>query len=164
MNQSPINAISPGELLANFNGKSLKSMVIFTIVVHVALLLATSGPYIWRTVAGADKSKLSETERMELAVKETQSAMRRIAEENGIKPQDLGSHFSSPTGAPKGTPAATPNAETKPAKPETEIKTGSDVSSETSPSAPEKPESTIEKELKEAKPGPAMPTDEDLFK
>lgn len=156
MNQSPINETSPGELLANFNGKSLKSMIVFTIVVHVVLLLVTSGSYIWRTVAGADSSKLSESERMELAVKETQSAMRRIAEEHGIKPQDLGSQFTSPSAAPKAAPDAAPKPETKP---ETDASPG-----ETPPSAPEKPASAIEKELKEAKPGPAVPTDEDLFK
>ena len=160
MNQSPINETSPGDLLANFNGKSLKSMIVFTIVVHVVLLLVTSGPYIWRTVAGADSSKLSESERLELAVKETQSAMRRIAEEHGIKPQDLGSHFTTSGAASKAAPDATPNVESKSA-----TESAPEVSpSETTASEPEKPKSTIEKELKEAKPGPAMPTDEDLFK
>ncbi|MEI6176268.1 MAG: hypothetical protein WCS43_05200 [Verrucomicrobiota bacterium] len=141
--------ITPSELLSDFNSRGLKGMILFTIVVHIVLILATSGSYIWRKVAGADSSKLGESERLELAVKEVQSSMRRIAEQHGIKPQDLGSHFTSTATAPKATPQATPNTDTK---------------AETAPPAPEKPKSAMEKELKESKPGPAMPTDEDLFK
>lgn len=143
MNQSPSNETAPGDLLANFNGRSLKSIILFTIVVHAVLLLATSGTYLWKAVAGGDSSKLSESERTELAIKETQSAMRRIAEEHGLKPQDLGSHFAAPAAAPKAEPTTDPK---------------------TPPPAPEEPKSTIEKDLKKAEPGPAVPADEDLFK
>jgi hypothetical protein len=143
MNQSPSNETAPGDLLANFNGRSLKSIILFTIVVHAVLVLATSGTYIWKAVAGGDSSKLSESERTELAVKEAQSAMRRIAEEHGLKPQDLGSHFAAPAAAPKAEPT---------------------TDSTTPPPAPEEPKSTIEKDLKKAEPGPAVPADDDLFK
>ncbi len=151
MNQSPTNETTPGDLLTNFNGRSLKSIILFTIVVHAVLLLATSGPYIWKALAGADSSKLSESERIDLAVKETQSAMRRIAEEHGLKPQDLGSRFAAPAATPKAEPKTDPKAE-----PATEPKSP--------PPGPEEPKSTIEKELKKAEPGPAVPADEDLFK
>jgi hypothetical protein len=151
MNQSPTNETTPGELLANFSGRSLKSMIVFTLVVHAVLLLATSGSYIWKAVAGTDSSKLSESERIDLAVKETQAAMRRIAEEHGLKPQDLGSHFAAPAAAPKTELKTDPKTE-----PTTDPKT--------TPPAPEEPKSTIEKELKKAEPGPAVPADEDLFK
>jgi hypothetical protein len=143
MNQSPSNETAPGDLLANFNGRSLKSIILFTIVVHAVLVLATSGTYIWKAVAGGDSSKLSESERTGLAIKEAQSAMRRIAEEHGLKPQDLGSHFAAPAAAPKAEPT---------------------TDSKTPPPAPEEPKSTIEKDLKKAEPGPAVPADDDLFK
>ena len=155
MNQSPSNETPPGELLVNFNGRSLKSMIIFTIVAHAVLLIPTSGTYIWKAVSGGDSSKLSESERTELAVKEAQSAMRRIAEEHGLKPQDLGSHFAAPAAAPKAEPKAEPKTDPE-AKPTTDPKT--------SPPAPEEPKSTIEKDLKKAEPGPVVPADEDLFK
>jgi hypothetical protein len=151
MKQSPSNETAPGDLLANFNGRSFKSIILFTLVVHAVLLLATSGTYIWKAVAGGDSSKLSESERTELAVKEAQSAMRRIAEEHGLKPQDLGSHFAAPAAAPKAEPKTAPKAE-----PTTDPKTP--------PAAPEEPKSTIEKDLKKAEPGPAVPADDDLFK
>lgn len=147
MNQSPSNETAPGDLLANFNGRSLKSIILFTIVVHAVLVLATSGTYIWKAVAGGDSSKLSESERTELAIKEAQSAMRRIAEEHGLKPQDLGSHFAAPAAAPKAEPTTDPKADPKTPSP-----------------APEEPKSTIEKDLKKAEPGPAVPADDDLFK
>lgn len=155
MKQSPSNETAPGDLLANFNGRSFKSIILFTLVVHAVLLLATSGTYIWKAVAGGDSSKLSESERTDLAVKEAQSAMRRIAEEHGLKPQDLGSHFAAPAAAPKAAPKAEPKTDPE-AKPTTDPKT--------SPPAPEEPKSTIEKDLKKAEPGPAVPADEDLFK
>ena len=155
MNQSPVNETTPGELLANFNGRSLKSMIIFTVVAHAVLLIPTSGSYIWKLIAGKDSSKLSESERIELAVQETQSAMRRIAEEHGIKPQELGNRFANPSAAPKAEP-----------KPETKTEPGAESKTEpkTPPPAPEEPKSTIEKELKKAEPGPTVPADEDLFK
>ena len=151
MKPSESNAITPGDLLTNFNGRSLKSIVIFTIVVHAVLLLGTSGSYIWSLVAGADSSKLSESERIELAVQETQTAMRRIAEQHGLKPQDLGSRFASPATAQKAAPTDEPKEETE-------------TDSKTPTPAPEEPKSTIEKELKKAEPGPTVPADEDLFK
>lgn len=151
MKPSASNEITPGDLLTNFNGRSLKSIILFTIVVHAVLLLATSGSYIWRAVAG-DTSKLSESERTELAFKEVQSAMRRIAEQHGIKPQDLGSRFVPPAAAPKSaTPKAEPAADSKAA------------ATNSQPPAPDEPKSAIEKELKKAKPGPTVPADEDLI-
>jgi hypothetical protein len=160
MNQSPVNETSPGDLLGNFTGRSLKSIILFTIVVHAVLVLATSGPYIWRSFFGEDSSKLSESERIDLAVKETQSAMRRIAEEHGLKPQDLGSRFATPAAARKAEPKE--ESKTEP-KSESGSETKADPAA-TSPPAPEEPKSTIEKELKKAEPGPAVPADEDLFK
>lgn len=159
MNPSSNNETTPADLLTNFSGRSLKSIIVFTIVAHAVLLLSTSGSYLWNLVAGADSSKLSEAERVDLAVKETQSAMRRIAEQHGIKPQDLGSQFAALAPAakpPANAPAAGPAAAVEP-------KTAPPTAP---PTEPEKPKSAIEKELNKAVPGPAVPGagDEDLFK
>jgi hypothetical protein len=155
MSPSSNNEASPGDLLASFNGRSLKTIIVFTVVVHAVLLLTTSGGYLWRVVTGAGGANLSEDERMDLAIKETSAAMRRIAEQHGLKPQELGSRFAAPTSKappPKPEPAAEPKAEPK-AEP-----------AGATPAEPEEPKSAIEKELKKAVPGPAVPADEDLFK
>jgi hypothetical protein len=171
MNPSPVNDPSPADLLSNFNGRSLKSIIVFTLVVHAALLLGTGGPYLWRSLFGADSSKMSESERMDLAFKEASASMRRIAEEHGLKPQDLGNRFSNPVAAPAPAPAAatatpaTPAAPAAPAATEAKVDTAPEAAT-TTPTEPEAPKSAIEQELKKAVPGPAVPAieDEDLFK
>lgn len=170
MNPSPANDPSPADLLSSFNGRSLKSIILFTLVVHAALLLGTGGPYLWRMLFGADSSKLSESERVDLAFKEATVAMRRIAEEHGIKPQDLGSRFSTPASAPVAAPTATPSAAPTAATPaDTKVDAAPATAAGTpkaAPPEPEAPKSAIEQELKKAVPGPAVPSieDEDLFK
>ena len=165
MNSSSNQDVAPGDLLATFNGRSLKSIVVFTLIVHAVLLLATSGGTIWRAVSGSDTSSLSESERMDLAIKETTAAMRRIAEQHGIKPQDLGGQFAAPAAA-RGpeTPKAAPAVGAAPAS-----EPASAAAPETAPVTPpapaaEEPKSSIEKEIKKAVPGPTVPADEDLFK
>lgn len=159
MQQSSNHETTPGELLTNFSGRSLKSMIVFTVVAHIVLLVGPSTSYIWRLVTGADTSKMSESERVELAVKETQTAMRRIAEQHGIKPQDLGNQFAAPAPAAKPPADAQATGKTPAAEPKTAPKTAP-------PPAPEKPQSAIEKEINKVVPGPAVPGagDEDLFK
>jgi hypothetical protein len=163
MNSSSNQDVAPGDLLATFNGRSLKTIVIFTLIVHAVLLLATSGGYLWRAVSGSDTSNLSESERLDLAVKETTAAMRRIAEQHGVKPQDLGGHFAAPASA---RPAETPKPATAAAP--TGAPASAPVTAPTPAPAPapatEEPKSSIEKEIQKAVPGPAVPADEDLFK
>lgn len=145
---------TPDQLLDTFRGRGLKTVIIFTIVVHVVVLLATSAPYLMRTFGAGDRMKLSETERMDLAVKEAMTSLKAIAESHGVKPQDLGSRLGG--GAPQApreeaAPAATP-AKTEGAP---------------APSEPEKPKSEIEKQIEKTKEGPAAPAVEeevDLFK
>jgi hypothetical protein len=163
MNSSSNQDVAPGDLLATFNGRSLKTMVVFTLIVHAVLLLATSGGYLWRAVSGADNSNLSEAERMDLAVQETTAAMRRIAEQHGVKPQDLGGHFAAPAAArgaetPKAAPASGDAPASAPAA------AAAPVPAPTPAPAAEEPKSSIEKEIKKALPGPTVPADEDLFK
>lgn len=165
MKSSSSQDVAPGDLLATFNGRSLKAIVVFTVAVHAVLLLATSGGYLWRAVSGADTSNLSESERMDLAVKETTAAMRRIAEQHGVKPQDLGGQFSAPTAArPAETPKAASATATAGAPAAAPTPAPAPAATPAPAPAPEEPKSSIEKEIKKAVPGPTVPADEDLFK
>ena len=142
---------TPAELLETFRGSSLKSIVIFTVAVHLIVLLATSGSYLAKR--GLDNSKKTDKERMESAVEEMNASMKAIAEKHGLKPQDLSSRLSD--GAPKAAKAA-PEPTEVPKETPKEVK----------PSEPEKPKSEIEKEIEKVAPGPDLPNvkDEDLFK
>ena len=139
---------TPADLMESFKGSSLKSIVIFTVVVHIVVLGVTSGSYFFKSGA-SDKSKQSEEERMKEAVSEATTSLREIAEKHGLKAQDLSSRFSD--GAPKAPEAAPEPAETP---------------SDVPPAEPEKEKSAIEKEIEKVAPGPALPgvEDEDLFK
>ncbi|QTN33092.1 hypothetical protein HZ994_12460 [Akkermansiaceae bacterium] len=138
---------TPAELLETFKGRSLKSIVIFTVAVHLVVLVATSASYFFKS-GGEDTSKLGESERMDIAVREATASLREIAEKHGVKAQDLGSRFAD--GKPK--PAASPAPVEAPA--------------DTEPAAPEPEKSAIEKDIEKVEPGPALPSveDEDLFK
>lgn len=140
---------TPDQLMDVFRGPSLKSIIIFTVVAHVIVLLGSSTPYLLKTMAGGDTSKQSEEERLQIAVREATSSLRQIAEAHGLKPQDLSSQFSD--GKPKAAKA--------PAVPE-------ETSAADKPAEPEKPKSTIEKEIEKVAPAPSLPSaeDEDLFK
>ena len=165
MNPSSNQDVAPGDLLATFNGRSLKTMVVFTVALHALVLLATSGGYLWRAVSGSDTSNLSETERMDLAVKETTAAMRRIAEQHGVKPQDLGGQFAAPAAvrhAETPKPAAAAASASAPAA--AAVTAPAPTPAPAPAPAAEEPKSSIEKEIKKAVPGPTVPADEDLFK
>lgn len=137
-----------------FRGRSLGSIILFTVVVHLVLLVGTSVPFLYKSVMGADTSGMSEEERIESAVKEATASLREIAEEHGLKPQDLSSQFAG--GKPR-----TPKAP----RPETTNPSGSGVVAE-----PEEPKTVIEQELNKVEAGPSVPTvededeEEDLFK
>ena len=145
--------ITPDQLMDTFHGSSLKKIILFTVVVHVVLIVSTSGPYLWKLVAGDDNSKLGEKERMELAAREATSSLREIASKHGLKAEDLSSRFS-------GSAPAAPKEEAE--KPATE------TPAVTTPAEPEKPKSEIEKEINTKEAGPDLPAigdeKEDLFK
>ena len=146
-NQSNHDEISPDELMENFRGRSLKSIILFTVVIHAILLLGTSIPFLKKSIMGRDTSGLSEQERMELAMKEATQSLRDIAEEHGLNVQDISGNFTD--GSPKRASQKAPEA---PAS---------------DPKVPE-PESSIQKELKVKSDGPDVPKveddEEDLFK
>ncbi len=163
MTDKPKEETTPDELMEHFHGSSLKTIVLFTVVVHAVLLVGTSIPAILKAVKGSDTSEMSEDERIELAMSEANASLRKIAEDHGLKPQDLSSQFG--TGrrrapkAPRTTPAdpgsAEPDASTTPGGDPDTTGTGS-------------PKSSIEKELDKKADGPAVPKiedeEEDLFK
>ena len=141
---------TPDELMESFQGRSLKSIIVFTLIIHGVILLGTSVPFLIEKVSGKDTSDLTEEERIQLAVKEATSSLRDIAEEHGLNVQDISGQFAGGSKKPK-EPAKEPVAAPQPEEKE-----------------PEKPKSSIEKELDVKAKGPDVPKveedDEDLFK
>lgn len=161
----PIKETTPDELMSQFRGRSMKSMVLFTVVVHVVIIFGSSVPWLMKLFIGDDVTKLDENARMELAVKEATSSLRKIAESHGLQPQQLGDRIkggNATAPAPKDSeepakpeePAAQPPPETTTPDPQP-------------PTTPERPKSEIEKQLEKKVPGPTTPPideAEDLFK
>ncbi len=145
--------ITPDQLMKHFQGGSLKSIIIFTVIVHVVLLAGSSFPYLYKAVVGEDTSTMSEKDRIDAAMREATVALREIAEEHGLKPQDLSSQLAG--GARKASKAPKKDSATK----GTEDDPGTDS---------EKPKSAIEEEINKKATGPTVPKpeddEEDLFK
>lgn len=149
----PTHETTPDELLDTFRGRSLKSIILFTLAVHTVVVLGTSVPFLWKTLAGPS-TKLTEEQRVQAAVKEATASLRKIAERHGIPPQDLGSQFAagSPAAPAPASPAATPETVT----PAENAESG------------DEPKSAIEEEIEKVAPGPEVPPipeeEVDLFK
>ena len=153
---------TPDELMEHFHGRSLKTIVLFTLVVHAVLLVGTSIPSIVRAAMGGDTSEMSEQERIDKAVREAKASLSEIAEQHGLKPQDLSSQFAGGKArAPRAS--ATSKADPTPGDPATSTPAEGEPATD-----PEDPKSAIEKELDVKADGPALPKvedeDEDLFK
>ncbi len=165
---TPNQETTPDQLLESFRGRSFKSVILFTVIVHAVLICGTSVPYIMKAFTGKSDSTLSEKERTELAATEAKDALRDIATKHGIKPQDLSIQIAggeAPTAPKEETPAPTED----PTKPETTKPEETAKPGETED--PEKPKSAIEKQLEVKEEGPKVPTipveeanEEDLFK
>lgn len=152
---TPKQETTPDQLMEAFHGRSFKSVILFTVIVHVVVLGGTSVPYFMRSIAGKSDSKLSEQERTEIAAREATSALRDIATKHGLKPQDLSTRIAGGA-APAAPKEETPAPAEEPAAP--------------APEEAEKPKSAIEKELDVKEDGPTVPpvpteeaTDDDLF-
>jgi hypothetical protein len=149
MSENQSKDVTPDELMQTFRGRSLKSMLIFTLIVHAVFILATSLPGIVKNLAGGKTEDLTPEERAELATKEATAALREIAQRHGMTAQDLGTRF--------GSPAARSAAET------------TTMTANGTPESPATPPSTIEQQLNTTAEGPVTPPippadDEDLFK
>ena len=143
----PTKPIKPEELMGHFEGRSLKSIIIFTVVIHAVIILGTSVPFLIESFTGPDTEKLSEEERTQLAVKEATTHLRKIAEEHGIRPQELSEQIGG--SRPRAAEAAEPQ----------------EVAAEISPE-PETPKSEYEKNLEKVEEGPTVPpvdTTDNLF-
>lgn len=161
MSTSP-QETTPDQLLESFRGRSFKSIILFTIIVHLVIVGGSSIPYFIKIATGKSDSNLSEEQRSDAATREATTAIRDIASKYGIKPQDLSSRLAG--GKPKASPAEapeTPATTEKPATPETTTPTED----------PEKPKSTIEQELEVKETGPKVPPipteeagEDDLFR
>ena len=153
---TPTQETTPDQLLESFRGRSFKSILIFTLIVHVVLIGGTSVPYLIKLIAGNSTANLTEQQRTELAATEVAAAMREIATKHGLKPQDLSTHMA-------GTAA--------PAAPKTETSPPTEEPATPTPEEPAKPKTAIEEQLDVKEDGPKVPaipteeaTDDDLFK
>lgn len=152
---TPSQEITPDQLLESFRGRSFKSIILFTIVVHLVIVIGSSVPYLIRSASGKSDSKLTEQERTEIAAREVTAALRDIATKHGLKPQDLSSRIA-------GGAAPAAQKEEAPA-PKEEL-------AAPAPEETEKPKTAIEEELDVKQDGPTVPlvpteeaTDDDLF-
>lgn len=141
---------TPDSLMDQFKGKGLKPILMFTIVVHVVVILGSSVPYFVRQAFSRDNSKRTETERIESAVEDATTSLRKIAKKHGLNPQDISDQFSGRSRAPaaKGDSAATAPA----VGPETD---------EAGEAPPERDKSAYETNLESKAEGPALPDFED---
>ncbi|HEX5790379.1 MAG TPA: hypothetical protein VFY13_04460, partial [Luteolibacter sp.] len=161
------NQTNPEELMTHFRGRSFKSIVIFTVVLHVVIIGGSSIPWLMRTLTGQDTSKLSEDERMQLAVKEATSSLRKIAETHGLQAQQLGDRLkgaSAPAAPPEEAQPEAPQPETPPT---TTPQPGTTPETPAPNPAPDRPKSEVEKQIEKVAPGPTKPPldpAEDLFK
>ena len=89
---------TPDQLLEAFRGRSFKSIIAFTIVVHLVIVVGSSVPYLMKSLGAKSDSKLSEVERTEIAAREANSALRDIAVKHGLKPQDLSNRIAGGAG------------------------------------------------------------------
>jgi hypothetical protein len=102
---------TPDSLMEQFKGQGLKPILIFTVVVHVVLILGSSIPFFVRTITGGSAAKRPEAERLESAVEDATSAIRKIAKKHGLNPQVVSDQFTGGgSRTSKATDAATPDA------------------------------------------------------
>ncbi|MES2983329.1 MAG: hypothetical protein V4727_13530 [Verrucomicrobiota bacterium] len=152
---------TPDQLLESFRGRSLKSVILFTVIAHIVVISATSVPYLMKSLTGKSASKLSEKDRTELAAREATEALSDIAKKHGLKPQDLSTRIAGGA-APAAPKKEAPSPTAEPATPET--------AQPQDAVEPEKPKSAIEEQLEVKEEGPKVPTipveeasEEDLF-
>ncbi|MFN7342154.1 MAG: hypothetical protein ACK5TA_02345, partial [bacterium] len=81
---NPTQEITPDKLLESFRGRSFKSVILFTVIIHIVIVGGTSIPYLIEKIIGKSGSKLNEKDRTELAAREATEALREIATKHGI--------------------------------------------------------------------------------
>lgn len=157
-NLKNIDDVTPESLMERFKGPGMVKMIIVTLVFHAVLIFGTSVSYLKKSFLGGDVAAMTKEQRVEKAVEEATSSIRRIASENGLNPQDISDNFSSsasraakaaagPAGKGVAPATNTPAEKVLVSKPESSEKI----------ETPERPESKIEKELKKTVKGPSEP-------
>ncbi len=152
--------VSPDSLMSDFRGRSLSGMVILAVVAHVLFVGVFSLGYLARQIFGKPTSAMTEQQRLDEAVRESTTELRRIAERYDIKVQDLSQRFAG--GAP-GPAAPTQPATTPPPTDESHSSVEPTAPSETEPAPPT---SEIERTLQQKEVGPSVPdlkNQDDLF-
>ncbi len=151
MTEKNINEVTPDSLMQRFQGSGLKTIVVFTLVAHVVVLLGSSVPFLLKGAFGADTAKMTQDDRIKAAVQEATVAIRKIAGNYGLNPQQISDQFS---GGGSRTAAVAPVV-TVPAQTD---------AAAAATAEPERPKSEIEKALEVKAEGPAVPgIDDDIF-
>lgn len=161
---SSSNTTPTDHLMDHFQGRGLKSIVIFTLIVHLVVILVTSIPFLIKEFSGPDE-KLSAEQRTKLAVKEANKTLRDIAKSYQIPPQQL-------VNAMRGGRSAKPKQDSEPADtgnetPPADGKTPPADGSIEEPADGIRGDSDIENKLREKLPAPELPPvddTDDLFK
>lgn len=138
--------VTPESLMDFFRGPGLMKMIVVTVIFHIVVVVVSSLPYLKKTVFGADTSNLTKEEKIEQAVSDATSALRKIAAEHGLNPQDISDQF-----------AAGGSRTAKQVAPVAEERKDTGTESPTAEAVPEKPKSAIEKQLETSVHGPQMP-------
>ncbi|MDT8390930.1 MAG: hypothetical protein RRC34_10525 [Lentisphaeria bacterium] len=147
---------TPDAMMDAFKGRGLKSIILFTVIIHVIVLGGTSIPYVLRELK--DTTELSEEERVKLAIEEATPILREIADKYGLNPQQLSSQFAG--GGSRAAKLAEQTPEPVETPGETTPAPGTDDTNAPD-SDPERPKSALEKELDVKLDGPKQPSLED---
>ena len=153
--------VTPESLMEHFQGPGLVKMVLVTLVFHAVVVLGTSVSFLKASLLGEDVSKLTKEQRVEKAVADATTSLRKIAVANGVNPQDISDKMGGGAAravkkeavAPVGQPSTDATNKVAPAKVNSEVATPPATTGET----PARPESQIEKDLKKTVDGPKAP-------
>ena len=119
-----VEAVSPDALMRDFRGRPFLKILLVTLIAHVLFIGVFSYGYLRdhlvgepETTAGEDAAP--EAERMKLAARESEAALRQIAERHGVSYSDLSARFAqasagnaTDTASSSGAPADDDNADT----------------------------------------------------
>jgi hypothetical protein len=147
---------TPEALMNSFKGVSAGKMVAVTLVFHVLMIGLFSVSYLKRTFLGQDVSKLTREQRLDKAMTDATSSLRKIAEANGLNPQDISDRLS-PGGARTSRAAAAAPAEESQGRAPAATNAPQAPPAGAPAAAGQRPESVIEKDLKKAVKGPQIP-------
>jgi len=161
---SESDPVTPDELMNDFRGKPLGKILVFTVVLHLVLIVGLSPGYFMRLAFGEPQPPTAE-EKRKVAVIEANQALREIADRYKLNRDELSEALSKP--AATSDTGDEPTAETgdepadtsEPTDPPADAAEGDD---------PDQPLSDIEETLQQEEAGPALPDlnqtpEEDLF-